>query len=169
MDNVMIDLETLSTDNDAAIVSIGAVMFDNLTIGSEFYITIDAESCEKLGLTISASTVKWWMSQENKTDTFKGTCSLPTALVALSDWLPDDVKVWCNGVDFDSVILTNAYKACGLILPWKYYNSRCYRTVKNLAPDIALKRIGLAHNALDDAMSQANHLANICNVIGIPL
>jgi inhibitor of KinA sporulation pathway (predicted exonuclease) len=43
--------------------------------------------------------------------------------------------------------------------PWKFYNDRCYRTLKAMYPHIKMpKRTGTHHNALDDAISQVNHL-----------
>ena len=64
MDQVMIDLETMSTDCHAAICSIGAVKF-NLEIGikNTFYCTVDLASCKAAGLHISKDTVEWWSKQ----------------------------------------------------------------------------------------------------------
>ena len=62
-----------------------------------------------------------------------------------------------NGADFDLPILAAAYAAVGLSVPWKPYNGRCYRTLKNLAPVVKLARPGTHHNALDDARTQAVH------------
>ena len=57
--------------------------------------------------------------------------------------------------------LSDAYDRAQLPRPWKYYNDRCYRTVKNLRPDVPMIRGGTHHNALDDAKSQATHLMAI--------
>jgi exodeoxyribonuclease VIII len=73
----------------------------------------------------------------------------------------EDVKIWGNGASFDNVILANAYRRNDLNIPWKYYNDRCYRTMKSLAPHIKMEREGTHHNALSDAISQANHLIRI--------
>jgi hypothetical protein len=42
-------------------------------------------------------------------------------------------------------------------LPWKYWRNRCYRTLKNLHPEVPIERTGIYHRALDDARSQAVH------------
>ena len=68
------------------------------------------------------------------------------------------MPVWGNGATFDNVILSNAYKAAGMEQPWKFWDDRCYRTVKGLLPDIKIERLGTHHNAVYDAMSQARHL-----------
>lgn len=167
--NVMLDLETMDTAATAAIISIGAVRFTEDSVVDEFYATIDLESSIACGGTLSGSTIKWWMQQPNKSEAFKDADSLPSALLLLSNWLPENVRIWGNGSDFDNVILANAYKNCGLIRPWIYYNNMCYRTMKNLAPNIKMERDGQHHNALDDARSQAKHLIRICNHLGVQL
>lgn len=87
------------------------------------------------------------------------------ALAAFADWLASehgpDVKVWGNGADFDNVILGSAYRRLGKSIPWAFYNSRCYRTVKSLQPGCRIERAGTHHNALDDAKSQALHLMRL--------
>ena len=169
----MLDLETLSTKIDAAIVAIGACIFttDGLLLddNAKFYATIDPISCEMYGRHISASTVVWWMNQRNKTDTFNGKDSLPYVLQQFKDWIPDNAIVWGNGSDFDNAILSNSYEELEIGTPWKYYNNRCYRTMKNMAPESKIVHIGSHHNALDDALSQANHLANVCKALNITL
>jgi exodeoxyribonuclease VIII len=69
--------------------------------------------------------------------------------------------VWGNGATFDNVILANAYDACRIRRPWKYYADMCFRTVRNQYPHVQVKRQGTHHNALDDALTQAHHLQAI--------
>ena len=83
--------------------------------------------------------------------------------------IPNDIVVWGNGANFDNAIMTNAYSITTSLPPWQFYNDRCYRTVKNLYPDIKLERIGTLHNAADDARSQAMHLLAIADRYGIEL
>ena len=62
--NVMIDLETMSTESNAAICSIGAVKFTlEEGIVDTFYCTVDAADCKAHGLVISADTIRWWSTQ----------------------------------------------------------------------------------------------------------
>jgi exodeoxyribonuclease VIII len=72
--------------------------------------------------------------------------------------VPTTLKIWGNGAGFDNVVLRSAYEACGISVPWLFYNDRCYRTVKAQYPHIKMERSGTHHNALDDAVSQAKHL-----------
>jgi exodeoxyribonuclease VIII len=62
----MIDLETLGTEPDAPIISIGAAWFDleTKTIGKTFYATLDvADQIDSKKRFASAATIKWWMGQ----------------------------------------------------------------------------------------------------------
>lgn len=166
MSNTMIDVETAGTGSNAAILTIGAVKFSGKGLGEEFYRVVDIDSCLKAGLVIEAKTFMWWLqqSEEARKALYKEPDSLFNCLKDFNKFIgdPDTAKVWGNGSDFDNVIMLNAYKAINLTPPWKFYNSRCYRTVKNLlGANIPFERVGTYHNALDDAKSQANHLVKI--------
>lgn len=168
----MVDLETLGTGHNAVILSIGAVKFDPHDASvpmDRFYVRVSAESCVQFGLTIDPQTVMWWMNKDRAgaRESLFGMdpLDLPTALEGFSIWMGGDMPVWGNGATFDNVILRHAFKAINMDCPWKFWNDRCYRTMKNIAPKIAvdtpIERIGTHHNALDDAMTQANHLQRI--------
>lgn len=169
MKNVMLDLETMGTGPNAAIVAIGAVEFclHSFELGKEFYAPIDLKTSVKSGGVIDPSTVLWWMKQsEQARNLFKGTgFDLYSTLASFSSWIEEtcgpDVRVWGNGAAFDNVVLGSAYDREGIERPWKFWNDRCYRTVKSMFPHVEMKRTGTHHNALDDAKSQALHLIDI--------
>jgi hypothetical protein len=165
MNNCMVDLETLDTKSTAVILSIGAVMFDKSGIGAEFYRTVDAQSAIDAGLSISGSTLLFWMKQskEARKALFMNNVPLAQALEEFSTWLsensdPGAVKVWGNGSDFDNAMLQHAYSVCKLPVPWKFWNNRCYRTTCEVLNAASRKQEGTHHNALDDARSPAKHL-----------
>lgn len=168
MKNVMLDLETMGTSTDAAIIAIGACEFDIKTqeVGEKFYHVVDLQSSVDAGLTLDASTVIWWMKQSDqarKEFQCEG-INLSRALVEFTHWIGEgakDVKIWGNGAAFDNAILSTAYRKCKLIQPWSFWNDRCYRTQKADYPDVKMQRKGDHHNALDDAISQAEHLIAI--------
>ena len=165
MNNVMVDLETMGNGPRAAIVAIGAVEFDpdSGKIGREFYQEIYLEDSVANGGVIDASTVLWWMQQGDVARAAvysKDGINLLPALLQFAQWLREcgpGVKVWGNGSPFDNVILRSAYSALHMDAPWEFWNDRCYRTLKNLRPDIGFARGGTHHNALDDAITQARH------------
>jgi exodeoxyribonuclease VIII len=171
MNDVMIDLETLGTHAGCVVLSIGAVAFskDDDELGSEFYIEISRESCLAANLVVDDDTVTWWSNQSpeardilSRTGADGKATPLPHALGSFTQWLSQfdlgKVSVWGNGAAFDQPILEAAYLATGVEAPWKFYNARCYRTLKGLYRDVLLPdRVGVYHNALDDAKTQALH------------
>jgi exodeoxyribonuclease VIII len=170
--NVMVDLETLGNGNNSVIISIGAVKFDVLTGVSEdtFYVVVDPSSCVATGLEMDASTVVWWMSQtEDARAVFNDQTrvTLEEALQRFSAWYPEGAALWGNGASFDNTILANAYRKVGVEQPWKFWDDRCYRTLKNMSPPLFHQRMGTHHNALDDAIFQAEHAVKILDALGI--
>ena len=163
MNKIMLDLETMGNSANAAIVAIGAVRFNDIEVTDEFYIVIDLVSSVASGLEIEASTVMWWMKQSDdaRKQFERDGVALQKALMQFAEWIGEDAELWGNGAAFDNAILSNAYRKCGIEQPWKFWNDRCYRTVKNLYTDIELVRQGIYHCAIDDARSQATHLIQI--------
>jgi exodeoxyribonuclease VIII len=166
--NIMIDLETLGTGHDAAIVSIGAVSFNKQDIISGFYVTVDVCDAIRYGA-VSGDTVKWWMQQSDearKVFNDPNAMTLPQALSEFVQWLglfwnAHEFKIWGNGAAFDNVILANAFDKCDLSTPWEFWNDRCYRTIRAQYPDVVVEREGTHHNALDDARYQVKVLQEI--------
>lgn len=174
MAHVMLDLETLGNGSNAVIISIGAVEFIPATsqIGRKFEVLIDPQSCVDAGLKIDASTVMWWMEQDQAArDQFKRSkFLLQEALKSFSGFLTNvgtSVNVWGNGATFDNVILSNAYLAAKIERPWKYYNDMCFRTMRKMYPKVHQDQIGVAHRAVDDAEYQARLLMKILVQAGI--
>ena len=166
MKDVMLNIETMGIGADAAVIAIGAAFFGNGKIGRTFHRRIPIEDAEKYGK-IDGSTVRWWMQQSDKArkrvmDSDKG--DTIGVLLDFAKFLgkdKDDVKIWGNGASFDNVILAGLYKRAGLEQPWKFWNDRCYRTIKALSPNTKIKHKGVEHDALDDAIAQAKHLMRI--------
>lgn len=169
--DIMVDLETLATTADAVILSIGAVTFDphSNEIGNDgFYTAVEMHAQMVMQRRISESTLKFWMEQgpeakavfadENKR-------TLHAALYELEKWVgPDFIgNIWSNGADFDIPMLAHAYTQMNIEPPWKFYNTRCVRTLKNLprADRVPRPAFGVKHNALDDAIAQAMHVQAI--------
>jgi len=75
------------------------------------------------------------------------------------DFKSYEVIAWANGTDFDISIIKDALKQCGFGTPWRYNNVRDYRTLAKLFPQIQRPTfVGEKHNALADAINQAEHL-----------
>lgn len=171
--HVMLDLETLGQGPDSVILSIGAVAFEPDTglvqETCSFYANVNPQSCVDLGMKIDASTVLWWMQQSDEARAAvqlnAGAPSINRALMDFAAWFKvhnDGAPIWGNGSDFDNVILANAYRAASMTQPWKFWNNRCFRTLKNLHPGIKIARSNeTKHNALHDAIHQAYHAVAI--------
>lgn len=160
MRDLMIDIETLGTAPGSVILSIGAVAFDAEAgqMGDEFYIAIDPDDAAKKGLTTDISTVQWWMQQskEAQADAFSGGAPLVSALLALEVYVKghEPSRVWAKPPSFDLVLLESAYRTVGYEIPWHYRTPRDLRTLIDLTGAVQ-PDVGTAHNALDDAKSQA--------------
>jgi len=174
--DVMIDLETMGDEPNAAIIAIGAVEFDYLTqdIGERFYTVVDLASAVECGGVINADTCLWWMRQSDdaRAEFNRKGDDLIAALEQFSCWMQRlgdrrNIQVWGNGADFDNVILASAFRRVKIQLPWDFRNNRCYRTVKNLCQHIKMQRSGIHHNAVNDAASQAIHLMEM--LVEIPI
>ena len=169
--DVCLDLETMGTSTDSAIVAIGAIEFDMAAgkLGSSFYQNIHLADSVKHGRQMDPATVLWWMSQSDEARRALMYSAEPlvhvldefeAGLHCCAPW--DQVRVWGNGPSFDNAMLASAYKSVGKRVPWKYVNDRCFRTISALFPSITKdERKGTHHNALDDATWQANHMIKI--------
>lgn len=167
---VMVDLETMSTQDDAAIISIGATRFwlnvsqDEFTDDQLFYQTVSLKSCQKVGLNIDATTVEWWLQQSKEAQqALFDSCRMDIhgALRRFASFIPDDAYVFGNGATFDNMILRHAFKACGVQYPVSYKKDVCYRTLARMSDTIVPATEGVKHNALDDAKRQTKHLMAI--------
>lgn len=178
---LMLDLETLSTDSKACITQISGVFFDlhgKNKVNEEFDMLVSpADQGDKDEYVLDGSTVRWWLSQDK--DVVKDVLvksiteghPLKEVLLELNKKIKeikkkygaDCVRVWGNGVAADNVWMKNAYKRCGVKQAWSYRDDMCFRTTKSLLED--LKGITSEdldkkfpnpqkHNALVDAQIQ---------------
>lgn len=164
-DIIVIDLETLDTKSTAAIIAIGAVRFDPWQpnpVFTTFQSLVSVDSAIRVG-SVSGSTLAFWMQQSEQTRAqFKGERDLRDVLLDLAAWFPSEgCQVYGYGADFDCVILTHAYRQFDLPVPWKYQNQRCLRTLTALAPAVPYVKSAVAHDALADALAEAEHLIKL--------
>lgn len=162
---VMLDLETLGTSNEALIIAIGAVKFTDDEILDRFHVAIEPATAEVLGGKIDASTVMWWLDPVRAAarDALlsHSRVDLASALVGFAQWFGEPAPIYGNGSTFDNIILRSAFRGAGLEYPAPFWMDRCYRTLKNEFSMVPLERVGVHHDAVDDAESQARHLQAI--------
>ena len=174
--DVMIDIETLSTRPNAVILTIGAIRFnrndsskslpDIKTVknGLEntnldfFYRRIDIQSCLNVNLVKDSTTEFWWsqQSKEAREEAFnpENRIDIKQALIELKKWLGHNPFIWAHGACFDPVILDEACKMCGMQQIWKYFNIRDTRTLYDIANVTSTDLPVATHHALADCLRQ---------------
>ncbi len=171
----MLDIETLGSNINAPITTIGAVQFDASTgaIGSEFEIHLELqEQFEQYGRVPTWSTISWWLQQSEEARMYlvqQVRFSAPVALKAFCDWFkmtfPQSykAKVWGNGASFDNGRTTALFEACGLQQPWSYNAERDMRTIVEFDPDLKKTKVfvGVAHKTIADCKHQIGIISDI--------
>lgn len=163
MKSVMVDIETLSTQSDACVISMGFALFD--TQGGVLDTTGCAIHTDDWHGHIDPKTVKWWSEQapEARDYSFNGKTTALAAAVVLKIWLENADEVWANSPQFDLTILRNWWKRVGMkgAFPAIYRNERDCRTIFNESRRLGLElgnqwlATSVAHNPIDDAANQA--------------
>jgi len=175
---MMVDIETYDTEITAVILSIGAVTFCPRTNwfaeDATFYRTINRK--QQLGRTTSEQTKEWWAMQDQEAQdaVFKGPHThLVTALREFTEWInkmrPTCTRIWAKSPDFDCSILKHACDQENILWPFKFWETRCCRTIMELAypegdfPHVDV--VGPKHDALVDAKRQALEVQHAYHVL----
>lgn len=168
-----IDLETLSTKPDATVLSVGLCFKYHANLETEdYHFVLPAQpQIELLGRHVDVRTIGWWMQQSEEARASIRGAFLPADVDALTSTArqiancierrtPDEV--WGYAASFDCAILENLFDNLDIPCPWTYKQVRCLRTAAALFPDAKPEqRTGDEHNALYDAIYQAEWIANI--------
>ncbi len=174
MIHAMIDLETLSTNPNAVILTVGGVKFDPKTQMkpySEMYFRVDVDSQTKMGRDVMQDTVNWWSKQPKQIsdEAFSdhNRTSLDEMIKSINKFSVGVDVFWCQGPLFDYAILQDIYKQLGNPVPWQYWQIRDSRTLFSLVPrDLNEKRQDL-HNALEDCRFQAKKVQKVYRQLGL--
>ena len=166
----MIDLETLATTPDAAILTIGAVKFDpfgdeiNNPTATTFYVRVDLDSCNRIGLVTNEDTIAWWAKQnkEVQEEAFneQDRVDIVQAFDQLYKFCWGAKRVWSHGAAFDIPICETVFRRIGKPIPWNFWNVRCTRTLFDIGIDPHRPPVN-RHHALDDAWNQAVGIQNV--------
>jgi len=172
--DIMIDLETLATSTDAAILTIGAVKFDPFGREAQepsmtpFYVRVDLDSCDEIGLVTNDDTIAWWANQskEAQEEAFNTNdrIHIRDAFEQLYKFCWGAKRVWSNGSCFDIVICEHVFKKVNRAVPWKFWEVRDVRTAFDLGIN-PLRPPVTAHHALQDAWNQAVGIQNVYNTL----
>lgn len=172
--HAMIDLETLSTNPDATILTVGGVKFNpynSVEPSQGMYFRVDFEQQSKINRHVMQDTLDWWGQQDPKIMEEalgdEGRISLDATIKTINKWSVGVDVFWCQGPLFDYAILQNLYAQMNQPVPWQYWQIRDSRTLFSLVPkDPNEKRTGL-HNALEDCYFQAKKVQKVYKQLGI--
>lgn len=177
--NIVLDLETLSTQEDAAILQIGCCipLFDRknvpLGLSCEFEVTISYDAALRSEFHMSSETLQWWENQNPSTRkiVFSGQNSYADAFDQFKFWIDSlksggaDVAIWGHGSDFDNRLLSYSLDSLGYHNVWSFRNNRDLRTIRALfpIPETATKTLTVGedeikHTAIGDARYEAKLL-----------
>lgn len=172
--DAMIDVETLGTDPDCVVLSVGIVFFnineeDNYETLDDpkrsVYFALNPQEQIDMGRSVTFQTIDWWQEQDVMArKVFKECLKLDKADADNSDILRrimhtlgecKDICLWGNGSGFDNPIWNSLLKTYQIKNPFKFWNDNDLRTAKRIAgnPKLQITR-GVYHNALDDAKYQ---------------
>ena len=161
--HAMIDIETLGTEPDCVVLSVGAVKFNPFNSEEPHTRTLWRPSADEQinsGRSVLESTLEWWAKQEEHvremTFTEEGRIPVKDFAGDLNKWLTGVDKIWCQGPQFDMVILENLFKQFDHHRNWAFWQVQDCRTIFNMMPTDPRKAIQQnAHSADDDAFWQA--------------
>ena len=172
--DIMIDLETLATSPNAAVLTIGAVKFDpfgdevNEPNCEKFYVRVDLDSCDRIGLVTNDDTIDWWANQskEAQDEAFNpdNRVDIVDAMHQLYKFCWGAKRVWSHGASFDVVICEHIFNKIQKAVPWKFWEVRCTRTLFDIGINPERPPV-LKHHALEDAWNQAVGVQNIFKVL----
>jgi exodeoxyribonuclease VIII len=175
--HAMIDLETLGTTPDCAVLTIGGVKFDPNLIHkptNEFYYRFEVDEQLERGRTTLDSTLEWWGKQEesvreealgdgNRTPVLE-------VLQALNKWCVGVDAIWCQGPAFDICILEDLYRQYDHHIPWAFWKIKDSRTLFSIMPTDPRKAVDFAaHNALEDCKVQAICVQDTIKKLGLTI
>tara|TARA_R110002074_G_scaffold188185_1_gene353875 strand:- start:210 stop:776 length:567 start_codon:yes stop_codon:yes gene_type:complete len=171
--DIVIDIETMGTDDDARIVSIGALIFNpagDVEKDSLPRLEIFLDHGSQVNRRVDPGTMVWWEKTAGE-EARKRAFSTDVTRVSLEDALAQlcafyrkhtPNNSWACAPDFDMGILENAYKSIGENFPTQFWRYRDVRTIEDFVfkgnqrkPGGVAYVGGVAHDALDDCIMEA--------------
>ena len=164
--DIMIDIESLDTTPDCAILTIGAVRFDPRGSGVverlELRPTLEDQT-DIYNRRISDDTLRWWSEQDpsaiEEAMGDNGRRPFKECMETLYKFCWNRRAVWSNGAPFDLVVMEHAWRQTSdkpNPIPWAFWTMRDTRTLWEIA-GVKLQSDGhvTSHKAVEDAERQA--------------
>lgn len=172
--DVMIDIETLGTASDAAVLSIGMLEFDPYSgvMGAEQYHVLEVDSQLQAGASVTMGTIQWWITEAAAVfphldqSVVLRTPGVATSMV--SSFCKERSRIWAHGPHFDVAILNNLHRRMGgsndcISHHWKVRDTRTLFEQAGVQP---ARVKGQHHNALQDCRAQAGAVIRAYGVLG---
>ena len=137
--NFVLDLETLGTRPNSAVLQIGLTCIETKqTLGIQIG---EAIASSHPYFQVDSATYAWWLKQDDavRAEVFATGIDYGSALSAMTSWVQEqaaattvplkDAIVWANDPEFDCVILKNACYYYSIDFPFNFRNHRSFRTL----------------------------------------
>lgn len=163
--HIVIDIETLGRRNNAAITQVGIVLADeNLDVLDQYLIQVAPDVWNTCNRTFTGETLLWWMQQKNTPISNTPThsvCSYKDLVDKLYKifrrYNTEETIVWTKG-SMDLFCIKDICEYLNMETPWKFWQPRDIRTVKEIIKEWKTIKNENAHNSLDDAITELNEL-----------
>lgn len=135
MRDYMVDVETLSTAPNAAVIQIGANTFDET---NPFLAGVaKAEYAGSASFHREQSVIDWWSRQSASARSALSINLQPSVKTLATMFVQYLIRsgfgttsrIWANPAHFDIPILEHLLRTCGLPVPWMHWQVRCGRTI----------------------------------------
>lgn len=178
--DVMIDIETMGTRSNAAILSIGMLEFDPATakFGREIEVVFSPQAVQHqldAGATVTFDTFKWWITEAASMlpqllEVGKDMRDWHCGLVDVRVFCMNRQRIWAQGPHFDIAILNSSWRLDaandGGDIISDHWKVRDCRTLAEASGVFAKRVKGQHHNALQDCRAQANAVIQAWGKIG---
>lgn len=166
--HIALDLESYSKRPSALVLSVGLAAFtlQGGLVGT-FYVEPNKEEQRAAGRDEDPATVAWWESQnEAAREVLKSPgVSIDKSLAGIRAFFSrfQDrnyrvAGVWGWGADFDNAMLQDLFRHFDEPPPYDYRVNRCGRTIVEMLGAPKPVAHGTHHNAVDDAIYQAERI-----------
>lgn len=181
MISCMVDIETLSLEPAAPVLSIGVALFNDSEVTDSIGWAVDLK---QLTGVIDPKTVAWWSGEDAaaaREYSFTGKLTEAAMAFSFKAYLAqhnidnnERAEVWANDPHFDYIILKEWWKRAnvgGSVFPIHYRSPRSYKTIiaeaERLGYDVKpFRGTYVAHNPVEDAVSQARVVIAARQLIG---
>jgi len=165
--DLMLDIETLATSNNAVVTQIGVCAFDIETGDWQESRCFNIQIQDQLdrGRVITQRTLDWWINQilaDGKctwtTNRYDPVAVLQEIKLYTTDSCAKNYNVWSH--TFDTNIMSDLSSTYNHKLPWTYRQQRDIRTLTCLAGYKKKPKVDgfdKTHNALDDCLYQIGY------------